>query len=116
MGNHDVGRAVGRAAMLAERGRGGETALELLDKVCAPYRRTDAEFEAEDPERPGKTHPKIWEYRDPHPTVPEAALGRLMVEAFGRRPVDEYWREVQDDTEVYWDEVVEPFRKRYGFW
>jgi len=57
--------------------RGKQTALELLDLICEPYRGADAEFEAVDPNRPGYIHPEYGQYTDPN-----APLGALICEAF----------------------------------
>ena len=66
MGNHDVGRAMGRMADTVLKMRTTQTALELLDEICNPYRGYDAEFEAEDPMEPGHVHPDYIDYTDPN--------------------------------------------------
>ena len=53
MGNHDVGHAMQRLAEEAVRNRKDESAIDILDRICNPFRNTDAEFEASDPDRPG---------------------------------------------------------------
>lgn len=122
MGNHATGKAVGLAAELAlSQRQPGETALSLLDKVCKGY-GGDAEFDAEDPHDPDSMHPDFFDYRDPHP---KAALGMLMLEAFapnGLADLGRYAPMLDDNlpdsdqaNELWWDEVCEPFRKRYGF-
>src|SRR3954470_13014244 len=83
MGNHDAGRAMGRAAGIALKMRNGQSALEILDMVGEPYRGCDAEFEAENPERPGYINPAYANYTD----VP-GPLGKLIAEAFGEPGVD----------------------------
>lgn len=129
MGNHAAGKAVGLAAELAlSRRRPGETALDLLDAACRGYHGTDAEFEAEDPDNPGRVHPEFGDYRDPHP---KAALGMLMLEAFAPNGVadlaryapmlgtcsqDEEAQAAQDAAYDLWSaEVDEPFTRRYRF-
>jgi hypothetical protein len=123
MGNHVAGRAVGHAAEIAIKARlQGETALALLDRVCKKYRGYDAEFEAEDPNNPGTVHPDYDSYTDPHPN---AALGMLMVEAFapnGLTDLPKYAAmlngegdEEEAACDAWWQDVYEPFRKRYGF-
>lgn len=80
MGNHEVGRAMGRMAEVVLKLRTNpttQTALSLLDQICEPYRGADAEFEAVDPKRPGHTHPEYGQYTDPKGT-----LGILIREAF----------------------------------
>jgi hypothetical protein len=116
MGNHAAGLAMGRMAeAVLKRRRPGESALDLLDEICGPYRGCDAEFEAAEKE----TYDSY--------TDPTAALGRLMIEAFapnGAADLDRYAAmfaaeddEGEDDpTEAWWDEVYGPFRKRYKFW
>lgn len=124
MGDHYSGGAIGRLAIEAERGRrSDETALNILDRICERYRGSDAEFEAEDPDRPGCTDPVCNDYRDPHPDRPVAALGRLMIEAFapnGLTDLPRYQTTYEDDSEdgieAHWEEVIFPFRKRYDFY
>ena len=93
MGNHDAGRAmVQTATALAEqREKTGQTALEILDIACNPYKGCDAEFDDDQ--------------------NPEAAFGKLMIEAFA--PDGKYDPANDDDGEIWWDVVAEPFRKRY---
>jgi hypothetical protein len=127
MGNHVAGKAMGLAAQLALslRQPDAASALEILDSICEPYRGCDAEFEAEDPKRPGHAHLEFSNYTDPHPL---AALGMLMVEAFapkGLAALPKYQAslavnhaplEEQDASYDVWRaEVYEPFRKRYDF-
>ena len=69
--------AMGLMAGMALKMRTTQTALSLLDEICKPYRGADAEFEAEDPNRPGHTHPEYWRYSDPN-----GPLGILIREAF----------------------------------
>lgn len=123
MGNHVAGRAIGLAAEHARLTRKpGDTAIELLDRVCARYRGADAEFEAEDPNHPDQVHPDYDDYTDPHPG---AALGMLMVEAFAPNGLQDLPRYaamldgVGEEEEAAFDawaaEVEDPFRRRYGF-
>ena len=65
MGNNTVGRAMGKTAQSLIELRTTETAIDLLDAICGPYRGYDAEFEAEDPNRPGFRHPDYACYDDP---------------------------------------------------
>ena len=68
MGNHVAGSAMGKQAQLLMSNRpSGMTALQLLDMICEPHRGCDAEFEAEDPSRPGHVHPEFRDWCDPHP-------------------------------------------------
>lgn len=55
----------------------GQSAIELLDLICEPYRGCDAEFEAEDPANPRCVNPHFTFYTDP-----AGPLGRLVAEAF----------------------------------
>ncbi len=134
MGNHDLGRVIGTLVQIAyERRLRDEAALDILDRFCMG-RGGDAEWEAEDPRRPGLSHPEILDYTDPHPA---AGLGMLMVEAFapnglndlpryrgvmGYKPtgVSETDRELELASEIASDrwseEVYRPFMERYGFW
>lgn len=123
MGNHFVGKAIGLAAEVALSNRKpGDTALSLLDAVCRGHEGCDAEFEAEDPANPGRIHPEINDYCDPHPN---AALGMLMLEAFAPNGVADISKyapmlisnhpDGENATDLWRDEVCIPFSKRYGF-
>lgn len=131
MGNHAVGFAVGPQAEDAVRARQpGESALEILDRICDKWRNTDAEWEAFDPANPTCVHPEFDSFTDPHP---KAALGMLMVEAFAPngladlpryqymvpqlRPDDVYDESMDDAAcDAWWSEVYTPFKQRYNFW
>ena len=52
MGNHDAGRAIGRAARAALINRNGRSAIQILDEICEQWRGYDAEFESDDPNNP----------------------------------------------------------------
>ena len=107
MGNHEVGRAMGRSAELAIEMRTNQTALELLDKICEPYRGADAEFEAEDPDNPGKQHPEYCRYTDP-----KGPIGILIREAFDPM-VD--WIALQNLAEnTNDDERIDDFYDKWG--
>lgn len=123
MGNHAVGQAMDRAAQQAVRTRQpGESAIQILDRICTPYRNTDAEFESTDPAAPDQVNPEFDDSRDPHPN---AALGMLLLEAFAPHGVADllrYAAMLNDDDpqaefacDAWWAEVCEPFRKRYQF-
>ena len=120
MGNHQAGRAMGRMAEMALKMRTTQTALELLDTICEPYRGADAEFEAEDPNNTGHIHPEYTHY-----TEPDGPIGILMTEAFSP---DIDWKtlfseafKTEDDDKIEaisdrWDdEVYSKFRSRYEF-
>ena len=107
MGNHAVGKAMGRMAEMALKMRTNQTALELLDEICEPYRGADAEFEAEDPNNPGHTHPEYHRY-----TAPKGPLGILIQEAFDPT-VD--WIALQCSAEETGDDdKVEEFDESWG--
>lgn len=121
MGNHTAGNAMGKQAQAMFQSRPqGMTAMQILDLICEPHRGCDAEFEAEDPNRPGYVHPEFDDWRDPHP---KAGLGMLMVEAFAPNGVADFERyapafDERDDEEAldaWYAEVQDPFRKRYEF-
>jgi hypothetical protein len=122
MGNHVVGKAMGLAAEEAIRGRRpGEAPLAILDRICGPYRGADAEFEAEDPAMQGFVHPEFADYTDPHP---KAALGMLMLEAFAPNGTSDLVRYApmlctgpgeEAACDAWWEEVYEPFNKRFNF-
>jgi hypothetical protein len=111
--------------------RPGDSALELLDLICAPHRGAHAQFEAWDSDDPGRAGHAFERYTDPHP---EAWLGMLMVEAFAPRGLADLprYRAMLDGPHsshlapgaeaaeaaylAWWSEVYVPFRTRYGFW
>lgn len=120
MGNHDAGRAMGRMAIMALKMRTNQTAIEILDQICEPYRGCDAEFEAPDPNNPGKVHPDYGSYTDIN-----APIGILIAEAFSTNVNwAELWRkaiESNDDDKIeeffnkWYDEPYAQFRQRYEF-
>ena len=107
MGNHDAGRAMGRMADLALKMRTNQTALEILDQICEPYRGCDAEFEAVDPANPHRTHPEYFRYTDPNGT-----LGRLIQEAFD--PKTDWIRLLREAAESHDDDRMEAFWNSWG--
>lgn len=107
MGNHDAGRAMGRMADLALKMRTNQTALELLDQICEPYRGCDAEFEAVDPNNPHRTHPEYYRYTDPN-----GPLGRLIQEAFD--PKTDWINLLEDARESHDDDRQEAFWESWG--
>lgn len=124
MGNHAVGNAVGPQAEEAQRARlPGESALDILDRLCKPWSNTDAEWESIDPADPTRVHPNCEKFTDPHP---DAALGMLMVEAFapnGLADLSRYEAMLNADDpgeevacDAWWAEVYTPFKQRYNFW
>ena len=120
MGNHEVGRAMGRMADIALKFRTNQTALEILDIICEPYRGADAEFEAEDLNNPGHQHPEYCRYTDP-----KGSLGVLIKEAFDPTvdwiALQRKAEETKDDDKIdefyeSWGERVEKqFDVRYEF-
>ena len=121
MGNHVAGNAIGKLAQAAfEQRPHGQTALQILDKICEPHRGCDAEFESEDPNTPGNVHPDFASWRDPNPG---AGLGMLMLEAFAPNGAKDLARfapgfDDRDDIRAYdaWrSEVCDPFNARYDF-
>jgi len=107
MGNHEVGRAMGRMAEMALKMRTNQTALALLDEICEPYRGSDAEFEAVDPNNPGHIHPEYSHY-----TEPNGPLGILIREAFAPS-VD--WLALQCEVLATGDDdKIEEFYESWG--
>ena len=107
MGNHEVGRAMGRMAEMALKMRTNQTALALLDEICEPYRGSDAEFEAEDPNNLGHQHPEYCRYTDP-----KGPLGILIREAFDSSTD---WIARQKEAEESGDDdKVEEFYESWG--
>lgn len=110
------------AEVLLSRRLPGESAIDLLDKICRPYAKTDAEFESEDPNDPNCVHPDYDRYTDPHP---KAALGMLMLEAFAPNGVTDLKRfepmladhpDSAAACDAWWEEVYGQLKMRYGFW
>jgi hypothetical protein len=131
---HDIaaGRTMGwMAHELVVLRRPGDSALEILDLICAPYRDTHAQFEAWHSDLPGRMGDAFERYTDPHPA---AWLGMLMVEAFAPHGLADLPRyramtEARRGARLapggaaaetaylaWWSEVYVPFRMRYGFW
>lgn len=123
MGNHHAGNAIGKAALDAEANRNGRTALQILDEICEPWRGHDAEFESEDPDKPGHVHPDYDDWL--HPLAP---LGKLIAEAFGESGHDYAkgfdidnegnGRDSEDPehaVEVWYEGPLKSFRRRYDF-
>lgn len=113
MGNHTAGAAMGRATELALEMRTTQTAIELLDKICEPWRGCDAEFESEDPNNPGNINPDYDNYTDPN-----APMGKLIAEAFGEAGHDYATGWINDDeaaVDAWWDGPYGKFRSRYEF-
>ena len=88
-------------ALAAQREKTGQSALEILDIACMPWRNTDAEFDEE--------------------KMPDRPFGKLIMEAFaeGRefRPGYIYSLENEDADDFYdwWSEGPGGrFRDRYG--
>jgi len=107
MGNHEVGRAMGRMADMALKMRTVQTALEILDTICEPYRGADAEFEAEDPNNLRHQHPEYCRYTDP-----KGPLGILIREAFEPK-VD--WIALQRKIEETGnDDLIDEFYESWG--
>ena len=102
---------MGKMAEAMLKMRTTQTAIELLDQICEPWRGCDAEFESEDTNAPGRTHPDYTHYSDP--TGP---IGVLITEAFGEagRDYSDGW---PDDAAVdaWWDGPRRLFRERYAF-
>jgi hypothetical protein len=115
VGNHAAGIEMGLDAEIKSKSRvRTDSALELLDAICEPYKNFDVEFEYAN---------EHFNYlTDPHPY---AALGMLIVEAFapnGLNDLDRYSLMISSTTadsalaEQRWNiEVYKPFKNRYGF-
>ena len=100
MGNHAAGAAVVATALalLDQRDRTGQSALEILDVACAPCaKRPDQPFGC-DIEFDGADWP--WE-----------RFGDLLAEAFA----PDADQRLAADEALWWHRVQAPFRKRYGF-
>ncbi len=95
MGNHDAGRAMVQTALALDdqSEKTGQTALEILDIACSPYRRYDAEFD--DERDPGRQFGQL--------------LGRAFLEGL------EYDSEADDDGEWWYENVIRKFSQRYEF-
>ena len=96
MGNHDAGRAMVQTtlALDGQSEKTGQTALEILDIACSPYRGCDAEFDDEP---------------DPNRQFGQL-LGRAFLEGL------EYDSETDEDGAWWYENVIERFSQRYAFW
>ena len=90
-------------ALMAQRELTGQTALEILDIACLPWRNTDAEFDEEN--------------------MPDRPFGQLIMEAFadGQEFRSDYVytldNEDGDDFYDWWSEHPgRKFRERYGLY
>lgn len=116
MGNHHASKAMGIAAEAAFRANrkhlNKETALKILDTICKPWKGCDAEFESEDPKKPGHIHPDYTFYTDPM-----APLGKLIAVAFGKKGVDyvDEFKKDNDEKGSWYDGPYTAFHKRYDF-
>jgi hypothetical protein len=106
------------AAVLVDRRKPGETALQLLDLICEPWRGCDAEFESTDPNDPHKINPDYQDSRDPI-----APLGQLICEAFAPNGLADLarfqaaYRADPDEAYDEWaDTVLAPFAAHYQFY
>jgi len=132
MNDRAVGRRMGwMAHELIVLRKPDDTALAILDLICAPYRNTHAQFDAWSSDLPGRMGEAFMRYTDPHP---DAWLGLLMVEAFAPHGLADLprYRPMLDAARgerlapggaaaeaaylAWWSEVYVPFRTRYGFW
>lgn len=121
VGNHQAGRAMGLTAAVLLATRTNQTALELLDIICEPYRGCDAEFESQ-------TGDDFGNYDDP-----DGPIGALIIEAFGggrdwraefdtAADLDEFheawwgkFSRTDTDFRGQYDGPYGQFRKRYEF-
>jgi hypothetical protein len=130
MGNQTAGTMIAQQVRRLVERRKDESAIDLLDAAMAWAKAqsgfsSDAEFEAEDPDRPGHGHPDYANERDPHP---KSALGLLMVEAFAPNGLEDLPRyeamltgtapgaDPSDEDaaqDAWYDEVCDPFKARY---
>ena len=98
MGNHDAGHAMVQiaTALAAQRGKTGQTPLEILDIACSEYRGCDAEFDDD--------------------AVPSTTFGELITEGFmpeGGKP-DGLDLSTEDGFEWWYENVYGKFSERYG--
>lgn len=100
-----------------------QTAIQLLDMICKPFEGCDAEFEADDPAKPGHEHPVYTYYTDPL-----GPLGQLIAEAFAPErnwiadwvtweKSDDFGNEGNGNVRDLWYEGPKrTFSRRYDFW
>ena len=102
MGNHVVGAAVVYTAVVlaAMADKTGQTPLEILDIACEPYKKPPEARFGYDAEFDGAYYP-------------EQPFGKFLLKAF--QPGVEHDPATDEDGEWWWENVIEPFRKRYGF-
>lgn len=121
VGNHDAGKAMGiaaEAALGARRRRKlrQQEARDILDAICESWRGCDAEFEAEDPKRPGHQHPEYIDYTDFN-----APLGKIIAAAFtpGKTwtlPRGRVDRDASPVWEAWYTTAYAAFKERYEFY
>jgi hypothetical protein len=86
-------------------------ALAALDMICEPYRGRDAEFESEDPKKPGHIHPDYDYYTDPI-----GPMGRLIAIAFAATERELLLEDEADEFACPWyDGPYTRFKERYKF-
>ena len=104
MGNHQAGAAMVQTAMALydQRDKTGQSAMEILDIACEPWKNRDAEFDEED--------------------LPHKSFGKLLIEAFAEgkefRPGYVYDPEGDDADFFDWwsDNVLSRFSQRYDLY
>lgn len=105
MGNHDVGKAFASmfesiASEIENISR--EDILKQLDSIGEKFRNTDAEFD---------------DYTDTSHPFGKALIKAFAPENFPEDPGQEANQEESENwDEAWWEQVYEPFKKRYGFW
>lgn len=126
MNNFDIGRAIVDQALRLARGRSlsQAAALSVLDRACTPWRGETAEFESQDPGKPGCVHPDYDDDCDPI-----APFGGLLRQAFWPQVADEDWKKLVDSwclaeeemddaawrLQYEWYLRTYAFKSRYGF-
>ena len=99
MGNHDAGRAMVNTALALLDASQDMEPMKILDVACEPWRGADAEFDDE----------MFW----------DRPFGQLIQKAFEppgfdfdpTRVTPEGFRV---DEDMWFDQIYEPFRKRYN--
>lgn len=115
MGNNSAGKAMGQTAENLLRNRPDKTAIALLDEICEPWRKCNADFKSECHFRPDRTHPDYHDY-----TLPGAPLGILIAEVFGvsnKDYVHDFKQGGEEWLETEWLRgPYNAFTKRYEFY
>ena len=119
-----AGALIALRAVKAVRLRNGEAAMDVLTRLCQPYAGRSVYWYAFDVYAPWRSPSGYDDFTLPHPN---AALGMLILEAFGKNGLashDRYLpifgdilsKESDAAVEAAVDELVRPFERKFDLW